>query len=206
VATVTSTAVSVASRAFAALAGWGSLALLALAACDRPRGSQEDTPAPSASVVSIGVTMGTCSDLATCESECDGGSADRCRRLAASYAFGEGAAKDEAKATALYEHACDLGDPPGCVFAGHMHEYARGVPKDEARAASLYGRACDAGWAAGCYNQAIMFEDGRGVAVDRAKAIALYDTACHAGAKPACDKASALRGPPASDGGPPDGG
>jgi TPR repeat protein len=201
VATVTSAAVS---RASAALAGWSALALLVLAACDRPRGSPDDAPAPSASVMSIGVTMGTCSDLATCESECDGGSADRCRRLAASYAFGEGVVRDEAKATSLYEHACDLGDPPGCVFAGHMHEYARGVPKDEARAAALYGRACDAGWAAGCYNQAIMVEDGRGVAVDRAKATALYDTACRAGAKPACDKARALRGPP--DSGAPDGG
>ena len=52
--------------------------------------------------------------------------------------------------------------------------------------------------------QRLALEDGRGVAVDRAKASALYDTACHAGAKPACDKASALRGPPAS--GPPDAG
>jgi uncharacterized protein len=170
-----------------ALAGWIAI-VAAIGACDKPRPSPEETPAPSASVVQLGVTMGTCTDVALCESECDGGSADRCRRLAASYAFGEGVAKDEAKATGLYEHACDLDDAPACVFAGQMHEYAHGVPKDEARAAALYGRACDARWMAGCYNLAIMFENGRGVAVDKAKAAALYEQACGAGAKAACDK------------------
>jgi uncharacterized protein len=172
---------------------WGAIALAALGACNGPRPSAGDAPSPSASVVSIGVTLGTCADRAQCEAECDAGSADRCRRLAASYAFGEGAPKDEARATDLYERACDMRDAPACVFAGQMREYAHGVPKDEARATALYARACDAGWAAGCYNQAIMLEKGRGVAQDLEKAAALYDAACTAGAKPACEKAGALR-------------
>jgi TPR repeat protein len=182
----------------ALLAAAQAIALLpALGACDRPRATPREDTAPSASVIQVGVGVGTCSDLATCESECDGGSADRCRRLAASYAFGEGVPKDEARATALYEHACDLGDAPACVFAGQMHEYAHGVPKDDAKAAALYSRACDAGWTAGCYNLAIMFENGRGVGIDRAKAASLYDQACRAGAKTACDRARSLRGPDA---------
>jgi TPR repeat protein len=169
------------------------LALLLPAACDRSRGAPEGQPAPSASVVSIGVTLGTCSDLSLCESECDAGSADRCRRLAATYSVGDGVTRDEARATALYERACDMSDAPACVFAGQMHEYAHGVPKDDARAARLYERACNAGWAAGCYNLAIMFENGRGVALDRDKAEGLYDAACSAGAKPACERAKGLR-------------
>jgi TPR repeat protein len=163
------------------------------AACDRSGASSTEQPAPSASVVSIGVTLGTCSDLSQCESECDAGSADRCRRLAATYALGEGVDKDETRATALYEHACDLKDPPACVFAGQMHEYAHGVPKDDAKAARLYETACTAGWAAGCYNLAIMFENGRGVARDPGKAAALYQGACAAGAKTACDRARDLQ-------------
>ena len=70
------------------------------AACDRSGASSTEQPAPSASVVSIGVTLGTCSDLSQCESECDAGSADRCRRLAATYSFGRGTPKDEVQAVA----------------------------------------------------------------------------------------------------------
>ena len=178
--------------------GRAGLVVLALlpAACDRSHGESGEQPSPSASVMSIGVTLGTCSDLSLCESECDAGSADRCRRLAATYAVGDGVARDEARATALYEHACAMSDPPACVFAGQMHEYAHGVPKDDAKAARLYESACNTGWAAGCYNLAIMFEHGRGVALDRARAEALYDAACSAGAKPACERAKALRAMP----------
>jgi TPR repeat protein len=163
------------------------------AACDRPHGAPEGQPAPSASVVQIGVSLGTCADLSLCEQECDAGSADRCRRLAATYAFGDGVPKDEARATALYERACEMTDAPACVFAGQMHEYAHGVPKDDAKAARLYETACTAGWPAGCYNLAIMFENGRGVALDRDRAGTLYDAACAAGAKPACERAKGLR-------------
>jgi uncharacterized protein len=171
----------------------GPLAALLAAACGRSPDGSGDQPAPSASVVSIGVALGICSDLALCESECDAGSADRCRRLAATYSVGDRVAKDEARATALYERACAMSDAPACVFAGRMHEYAHGVPKDDAKAARLYETACTAGWAAGCYNLAIMFENGRGVALDRDRALALHDAACSAGAKPACERARGLR-------------
>lgn len=175
----------------------------AVSACDRPRASPGEPPAPSASVVTIGVTLGTCSDVPLCETECDAGSADRCRRLAATYATGQGVGKDEARATELYERACDMSDPSACVFAGQMYEYAHGVPKDDARAARLYERSCDVGWTAGCYNLAIMFENGRGVLEDRERAATLYEAACSAGAKQACERARTLRHSPFVDGGPP---
>jgi TPR repeat protein len=156
----------------------------------------DSQPAPSASVVTIGNTLGSCPDLVACENECDGGSADRCRRLAATYAFGEGVEKDEPRAVTLYEHACDMKDPPACLFAGQMHEFAHGVPEDDAAAARLYERACDMSYAAGCYNLAIMVERGRGVPRDRARAGDLYQVVCTAGAKQACDRATEMHAPP----------
>jgi TPR repeat protein len=167
-----------------------ALGALALVAC-HGRGESGESPAPasSARVTTIDVGIGACDDIATCERECDAGSADRCRRLAASYALGNGAARDEARGTELYERACAMNDAPSCVFAGQMHEYAHGVPKDEARGVRFYEKACNLGWQAGCYNLAIMLERGRGVAPDRAKAAALYAGACRAGAQIACAKA-----------------
>jgi TPR repeat protein len=161
----------------------------AAAACGRRDLSSGEQTAPSASVVSIGAALGTCDDLAVCAKECDAGSADRCRRLAATYAFGRGVDKNEALATAVYARACDMNDAPSCVFAGQMHEYAHGVPKDDVAAAGFYQRACDLKWAAGCYNLAILFEAGRGVREDRGKAGELYAIACAAGARLACSKA-----------------
>jgi TPR repeat protein len=180
--------------------------LLVLIACNRHHPSAGEPSAPSASVITIGVVVGTCNDLDACERECDAGSADRCRRLAATYALAEGVPKDEARATALYERACDMNDASACVFAGQMHEYAHGVRKDDAVASRFYARACDLGWAAGCYNLAIMFELGRGVREDRAKAADRYRIACAAGATVACGKAKQMDVPgpaPAVDGGPP---
>ncbi len=165
-------------------------------ACNRGGSSGREQPAPSSSVISLGVAIGTCPDVTACEKECDAGSADRCRRLAATYAFGEGVEKDETRATALYEHACDMDDPSACVFAGQMYEYAHGVDKDDAKAARLYGRGCDLQWAPGCYNLGIMFARGTGVPQDRAKAADLYDVACKAGAKQSCAKAQEMRAPP----------
>lgn len=170
-----------------------ALAVVVLGACSKhstPAG--EGAPSPSASVLTITAGIGVCDDLATCERECDAGSADRCRRLAATYAMGNGAPRDEARGTALYERACAMGDAPACVFAGQMHEYAHGVPKDAAAAVRFYARACDLKWSAGCYNLAIMFENGRGVERDPGKAAVLYENACAAGAKPACDRAHDL--------------
>jgi TPR repeat protein len=164
-------------------------------ACHR-RHPSADQPDPSASAISLplGIALGSCSDLAACERECDAGSADRCRRLAASYSFGQGGvAKDEARAASLYEQACAMKDPSACMFAGQMSEYARGVIKDDAKAARLYTRACDLQWPPGCYNLAIMFERGTGVPADEQKAADLYQAACDGGAVTSCEKAEDMK-------------
>lgn len=171
--------------------------LVLLAACNRGKASSSgEQPAPSSSVITLGMTIGTCPDVAACERECSGGSADRCRRLAATYAFGEGVTQDETRAVGLYQHACDMGDASACLFAGQAHEYAHGVPKNDEKAEALYARSCELGWPAGCFNEAIMFENGRGVPADRTKAADLYQMACTAGSKTACAKAQEMHAPP----------
>jgi TPR repeat protein len=172
------------------------VALAVCAACNRGQPSSgEQPPAPSSSVVTLGVALGTCPDLEACERECDAGSADRCRRLGATYAFGEGVPKDEARATALFSQACDMKDPSACMFAGQAYEFAHGVAKDDAKAASFYQRSCDLKWVAGCYNMGIMYERGTGVPRDPDKAAAMYQVACEAGAREACEKARQLATP-----------
>jgi TPR repeat protein len=170
---------------------------IVLAACGKHRSSSEGQPAPSSSVITLGIELGTCPDVPACERECDAGSSDRCRRLAMSYAFGKGVDKDETKATELLVRACDMGDPSSCVFAGQSYEYEHGVPKDFAKAARFYEKGCDLKWAPGCYNLAIMYERGTGVPMDRQKAADLYQFACTAGASQACDKAKEMHAPPA---------
>jgi TPR repeat protein len=166
-----------------------------LAGCHRSRSSKPQ-PAPSASVITLGVTIGGCDDVEACERECDAGSADRCRRLGATYALGGQVKQDETRATALYAKACGMNDPSACVFAGQMNEFARGVRQDHAKAAAFYERACDLRWAHGCYNLAIMYERGAGVVQDRSKARDLYQMACTAGALQSCDKAKEMSDPP----------
>jgi len=171
--------------------------LVLLAACSRGKSSPTgEAPAPSSSVITLGMAVGTCPDVAACERECDAGSPDRCRRLAATYAFGEGVPQDERRAEGLFEHACDMGDPSACLFAGQAQEYAHGVPKNDVKAGKLYARSCDLGWPAGCFNEGIMFENGRGVPADREKAGDLYQIACTAGSKTACAKAQEMHAPP----------
>jgi len=86
------------------------------AACSRAQSDPHEQPAPATSVITLGIEVGGCPDIAVCERECEAGSADRCRRMAVSYALGEGAEKNETRATALYEHACEMDDPVACVF------------------------------------------------------------------------------------------
>ncbi len=121
------------------------VALAAPGACGKRSSGGGQEPPPASSVITIGASLGTCDDVALCAKECDAGSADRCRRLAATYAFGQGVAQDEAAGDGALRAGLLMKDAPACVFAGQMHEYAHGVPKDDAKAARFYERACDLG-------------------------------------------------------------
>jgi TPR repeat protein len=183
---------TVMTRAHARPGKWGTLVFVCAvtAACNR---GQASSAQPEPEHIPLAIALGACPNLAACERECDAGSADRCRRLAASYALGQpGLAKDETRASSLYEHACKMGDPSSCVFAGQMYEFARGVTKDEVKAADFYEQACNLKWAAGCYNLGIMYERGTGVPANVGKATDLYQAACDAGAATSCERVREL--------------
>jgi hypothetical protein len=167
-----------------------ALGALALVACNKP---EKSAPEPAQTAGAIAIQLDTCTDVDFCQTRCDAGSADDCRRLAVTFQLGRGATKDEARATALFEKSCALKNPMACTSAGQMYEYAHGVAKDDAKAAALYEKSCDAGYAPGCFNFAIMLENGRGVPHDEWKAAHYYDVACGAGAQQACARAIELR-------------
>ena len=150
-------------------------------------------PAPSSSVIQIAAGIGFCDDVKLCETECDAGSSDRCRRLGVNYEFGHAVEVDGAHATSLYEKACGMKNPEACVATGRMYEFHHGVAKDDAKATGYYTRACDLGDPTGCANLAVMLENGRGVPKDLPRAAALYQRACDKGAGLACERAHALR-------------
>ena len=167
--------------------------LAALGACSRRDSSSSSSPAPSSSVISLGVAFDACTDRPFCEKRCDAGDSDECRRLGVALQLGQGGPKDEARAVGLFEKACDLKNAMACVSAGQMNEFEHGVKKDVAKAAAFYKIACAGGYAPGCYNFAIMLENGRGIPKDLWGAADYFDMACRAGAKLACARAGELR-------------
>jgi TonB family protein len=81
---------------------------------------------------------------------CKDGKAADCRRLGVMAYYGDGTAKDVARAVALFQQACDGGDAMGCGNLGRLYETGDGVPKDLDRAKGLYKQTCDRGELRGC--------------------------------------------------------
>jgi len=65
--------------------------------------------------------------------------------LAVAYEHGEGVAKDQARAMALYCEAARAGDTEARFNLGWMYANGRGLARDDAVAASLFALAADAG-------------------------------------------------------------
>ena len=74
---------------------------------------------------------------------CEGGDAQACNNLGASYADGAGVVKDLSRAIDLYRRACDAQNEYGCRNLATKYEYGSGVAKDLSRALTLYRTACD---------------------------------------------------------------
>lgn len=107
---------------------------------------------------------------------CDAGDGKAC-----DYLGGMHAAKDEAKAIALFGKACDLGVGRACGELGERHAKGRGVKKDFAKAVEPYRKACELkeGWA--CHSLGFLHANGWGAAKDPAHAVLLYRKACELG-------------------------
>src|ERR1019366_80932 len=86
------------------------------------------------------------------EHACNSKDIHACARLAAMYRKGEGVAKDEVKAVALFRKACDGGETRGCFDLGNMYANGLGVAPDHTKAVALFQKVCDGGNADGCLN------------------------------------------------------
>ncbi|MEM9938075.1 MAG: TIR domain-containing protein [Pseudomonadota bacterium] len=80
------------------------------------------------------------------EQSCEDGIASGCQQAAMAYAFGEGVAVSETKATELFQRGCDLRDAETCWAGGIQLEQYGNLD----RAADLYDEACQLGASEGC--------------------------------------------------------
>ena len=119
---------------------------------------------------------------------CEGGNMLDCSQLGVMYETGEGAAKDEARAVALFKQACEGGNMLGCSQLGVMYETGEGAAKDEVRAVALFKQACEGGNMLGCSQLGVMYAAGRGATKDESRAVALFKQACEGGNMLGCSQ------------------
>ena len=100
-----------------------------------------------------------------------------CNTLGLTYEYGEGVAKDDAKAAKAYRRACDLGLPIACSNLGVLQQKG-GTPQDYSAAITLFRKACKQGEPAGCLSLGTVHEHGRGLPVDLPEAYRLYRLTC----------------------------
>jgi TPR repeat protein len=73
-----------------------------------------------------------------------------CGGIGDTYFQGEGVAKDQVRARAIWEDACSRGHGMSCSNLGVMNRLGDGVPKDNAAAGRYMKRACDLGLTNAC--------------------------------------------------------
>lgn len=175
---------------------WAAL-LASLPACSRhprqgPPPGNEGTDGGTPGAVVVPNQLQTCANLPACEAACQRGSGADCLSAASSYSTGNGVARDETRAAALFSAACGLRSGPGCNLEGRAHEFGHGVPVDFVKALADYEQACSFDYLGGCYNVAVCLENGRGAPRDDARAATLYRQVCAAGSQAACAAATRL--------------
>jgi TPR repeat protein len=128
-----------------------------------------------------------------------------CARLGRMYLDGEGVARDEQQALALFELACFSRSGIGCYELGRLHLRGMGVARDTAKAEELFDKAC------ALESQSASFDKGGCLLVekecevdaprncmaaamairdDEARSAALHRRACAAGKAEACNWAA----------------
>jgi len=81
---------------------------------------------------------------------CDQGFAAGCGSMGDVYFQGKEIAKDQARATTIWQDACDRGHATSCLNLGVMNHMGDGVPKDDARSATYLARGCELGLSRAC--------------------------------------------------------
>ena len=128
---------------------------------------------------------------------CDGGSPAACLELGMLYQRGQGVAKDEAAADAMFQRACDGGEPLGRLGSAVSRRLANDEPGAVAffaRSAAAAQQACDTGrpiadgkdGASGCAVLGSLYSEGWGVRKDEAHGARLFEKACSSGDLSGC--------------------
>jgi len=102
------------------------------------------------------------------------------------YSNGQGAAKDDARAAALFQKACDSGFPRACGRLGQSYLLGRGAEKNPTVASLYYRKACGGGDASSCYGLAMLYLRGTGVRQSEDLAEQSMQRACALGMRMAC--------------------
>jgi len=114
------------------------------------------------------------------------GDAAACYVAGGLYSNGQGAAKDDARAAALFQKACDSGFPRACGRLGQSYLLGRGAEKNPTVASLYYRKACGAGDASSCYGLAMLYLRGTGVRQSEDLAEQSMQRACALGMRMAC--------------------
>jgi TPR repeat protein len=98
-------------------------------------------------------------------------------QVAAMYALGQGATKDEKLSMEWAKKSADQGNPRGQHALGVNYEMGRGASVDYSLAVYWYGKAVDQGNHVSMNNLANLYRQGKGVQQDFQKALDLYNRA-----------------------------
>jgi len=105
---------------------------------------------------------------------------------------GQGVAKDEIEAAALYGQACDTDPASGCESLGHAYENGWGFSVDYVQAAFIFRVGCDADDGNACRNLGKLYETGQGVSQDYPQAVTLYRKGCDGQDADSCSNLAAM--------------
>jgi uncharacterized protein len=141
-----------------------------------------------------------CSEATECQARCAASEMSACMMLGGMYLGGNGVAKDERRAVALFKQACDGGNQEGCGNLGICYANGTGITPDPYQGFALLNQACsrDIVWA--CGDLAGMYENGLGVGKDLVRAAALYGQVCEAGDAEMCRRRFPLLQPECDSG------
>lgn len=100
--------------------------------------------------LTLTIAIGYASNINQLILNCNNGDLKVCNSLANAYHSGRSVAKDDIKASQLYNKACNGGYADACFSLGIQYYNGNGVKKDQNKADQLYRKACDSGISEAC--------------------------------------------------------
>lgn len=147
-----------------------------------PASASEETKPPSDEDVA---------ELKQLEEACEAKDAVVCRRLGTRFAEGDGVAKDQVRAAALFDKACAMDEANSCTLLGIAYHNGDGVTRNAERAAALFAQACEKGGPADCGNVGLAYVKGEGVVKDAQRGVGYFKMACDKKNAAACSSLGA---------------